>query len=61
MDDTTLMFLDYWFFPHTQQELAALVLAIRREPDPDLRNLLEVIFSSIIVTQVWWSFPSNGT
>ena len=51
MDYTTLMFLDYWFFPHTQQELAALVLAIRREPDLDLRNLLEVIFSSIIVTK----------
>ena len=51
MDDATLTFLDYWFFPHTQQELAALVLAIRHEPDPDVRNLLEVIFSSIIVTK----------
>lgn len=51
MDTGTLEFLDYWFFDHTQQELAALVLAIRPEPDPDLRNLLEVIFSSIIVTK----------
>lgn len=51
MDDATLKFLDYWFFEETQQELAALVLAIRAEPDPDLRNLLEVVFSSTIVTK----------
>ncbi len=51
MDDATLKFLDYWFFEETQRELAALVLAIRAEPDPDLRNLLEVIFSSTIVTK----------
>ena len=51
MGDATREFLDYWFFPETQQELAALVLAIRGEYDPDLRNLLEVIFSSTIVTK----------
>ena len=51
MDGATQRFLDYWFFPETQRELAALVLAIRAEPDPDLRNLLEVIFSSTIVTK----------
>ena len=51
MDAATQEFLDYWFFEETQQELAALVLAIRAEPDPDLRNLLEVIFSSTIVTK----------
>ena len=51
MDDATRKFLDYWFFEETQQELAALVLAIREESDPDLRNLLEVIFSSTIVTK----------
>ena len=51
MDDATREFLDYWFFTETQQELAALVLAIRGESDPDLRNLLEVIFSSTIVTK----------
>lgn len=51
MDDATQKFLDYWFFPETQRELAALVLAIRDEPDPDLRNLLEVVFSSTIVTK----------
>ena len=51
MDDATQEFLDYWFFPETQQELAALLLAIRAEPDPGLRNLLEVVFSSTIVTK----------
>lgn len=51
MDDATRKFLDYWFFPETQQELAALTLAIRAEPEPRLRNLLEVVFSSIIVTK----------
>ena len=51
MDDATREFLDYWFFTETQQELAALVLAIRGESNPDLRNLLEVIFSSTIVTK----------
>ena len=51
MDDATRKFLDYWFLPETQQELAALVLAIRAEPDDNLRNLLEVVFSSTIVTK----------
>ncbi len=51
MDDATRKFLDYWFFTETQQELAALILAIRGESNPDLRNLLEVIFSSTIVTK----------
>ena len=51
MDDATRKFLDYWFFPDTQRELAALTLAVRTEPEPELRNLLEVIFSSTIVTK----------
>ena len=51
MDDGTREFLDYWFFPETQRELAALILAIRAEPDTRLRNLLEVVFSSTIVTK----------
>ena len=51
MDDPTRKFLDYWFFPETQRELAALILAIRAEPEPNLRNLLEVVFSSTIVTK----------
>ena len=51
MDPPTREFLDYWFFPETQRELACLMLAIREEPGDDLRNLLEVIFSSTIVTK----------
>ena len=51
MDHATREFLNYWFFEETQQELAALVLAIAGESDPGLRNLLEVIFSSTIVTK----------
>ena len=51
MDDATRKFLDYWFLPDTQRELASLILAIRAEPDVNLRNLLEVIFSSTIVTK----------
>ena len=51
MDPPTREFLDYWFFPETQRELACLTLAIREETDADLRNLLEVIFSSTIVTK----------
>ena len=51
MDEATRQFVDYWFLPETQAELAALTLAIRAERDAGLRNLLEVVFSSIIVTK----------
>jgi DNA modification methylase len=51
MDSQTRQFLDYWFLTETQEELAALVLSIRAEPDHDLRNLFEVVFSSTIVTK----------
>ena len=51
MDEATRQFVDYWFLPETQAELAALILAIRAEADAGLRNLLEVVFSSIIVTK----------
>ena len=51
MDAATLRFIDYWFLPETQKELAALALAVRSEPDDSLRNLLQVILSSTIVTK----------
>jgi len=47
----TRVFIDYWFTPQVQKEVAALVLAIREEKDPRLRLLLEVLLSSIIVTK----------
>ena len=51
LDDATNAFLDYWFLPETQSELSALALEIRKEIDPVLRNLLEVLFSATIVTK----------
>ncbi len=51
IDARTLQFIDYWFQPQTQRELAALAQAIRNEQDSRLKTLLEVIFSSIIVTK----------
>ena len=51
LDDATAAFLDYWFLPEIQAELAALALDIREETDPALRNLLEVLFSATIVTK----------
>ena len=51
LTEATIGFLDYWFFPETQEELAALALTIREERDSALRNLLEVLFSATIVTK----------
>ena len=44
-------FIDYWFLPQTQRELMALILAIEQESDPAIREFLEVVLSSIIVTK----------
>lgn len=51
LDDATTAFLDYWFLPEAQVELAALALEIREEAGSVLRNLLEVLFSATIVTK----------
>lgn len=51
LDDSTKAFLDYWFLPSTQEELASLIAAIREEPDVAIRQLLLVAFSSTIVTK----------
>jgi DNA modification methylase len=50
-DERTRDFIDYWFFPTTQRELMALVLAIRDVADPSVRRFLELTFSSVIVTK----------
>lgn len=50
-DPATRDFVQYWFLARTQQELAALVQAIRGEEEPDVRRFLLVILSSIIVTK----------
>lgn len=50
-DPATRDFLDYWFSRETQHELLALLMGIEDEPDTDLREVLEVVFSSIIITK----------
>jgi DNA modification methylase len=50
-DSKTKAFIDYWFLPMTQRELAALVLSIQEVQDQAARRFLELTFSSIIVTK----------
>ncbi len=50
-DPATRDFLDYWFMPETQHELLALLLNVEDEPDTEVREVLEVVFSSIIITK----------
>jgi DNA modification methylase len=50
-DNETKAFIDYWFDPSVQIELAALILAICEEQEEYLREFLQLIFSSIIVTK----------
>ena len=51
MDDATREFINYWFKLETQKELAALVLSVNEELDPKVKDLFEVLISSIIVTK----------
>jgi DNA modification methylase len=51
-DVRTRQFMDYWFYPQTARELMALILAIEGlKVDTPVREFLEVVFSSIIVTK----------
>lgn len=51
-DAKTRQFIDYWFFPGTTKELMALLLAMEDYPQGSAaRELLEVVFSGIIVTK----------
>src|SRR5262249_5756432 len=50
-DSRTKAFIDYWFSPNTQRELAALVLAMQTVDVSLVRRFLELTFSSIIVTK----------
>jgi DNA modification methylase len=50
-DSRTKEFIDYWFYPNTQRELAALVLAMQTVEVSLVRRFLELTFSSIIVTK----------
>ena len=50
-DEKTREFLDYWFRPTTQDELTSLLMPIQRQAAGKIRESLEVVFSSIIVTK----------
>jgi DNA modification methylase len=50
-DSRTKAFIDYWFYPNTQRELAALVLAMQTVEVSLVRRFLELTFSSMIVTK----------
>lgn len=50
-DGRTKAFIDYWFFPSTQRELLALVLAIGEIADLRARHFLELTFSSVVITK----------
>ncbi len=50
-DSRTKAFIDYWFNPNTQRELAALILSMQTVDVSLVRRFLELTFSSIIVTK----------
>jgi len=50
-DTKTKEFIDYWFLPHTQHELMALIMAIENVKDEAIKDFLELTFSSIIITK----------
>jgi DNA modification methylase len=51
-DVKTRQFIDYWFYPETARELMALLFAIEEHKEgTPVREFLEVMFSSIIVTK----------
>jgi len=51
LDVRTREFIDYWFLPRTQTELASLILSIQRITSEDIRNFIELVFSSVIITK----------
>ncbi len=50
-DDSTRQFLDYWFAHETQIELLALITEIEQVPHREIRTLLKLVFSAIIITK----------
>ncbi len=50
-DGMTRKFIDFWFMRTTQLELSALILAVNDEPNEDVRELLQLVFSSVIITK----------
>ena len=50
-DKQTREFIDYWFNPVTQRELASLIIAIQESGNNPITRFLELVFSSIIITK----------
>ena len=50
-DDSSKAFVDYWFPPETQLELAALLGEIRKIRTPKVRRFFEMAFSSTIIAK----------
>jgi DNA modification methylase len=50
-DEPTRKFLEYWFLPDTRLALLALAGQLDQVSDPALHGMLEVLFSSIIITK----------
>lgn len=50
-DERTKAFVNYWFLPTTQRDLMALRVAIESVPEVAVRRLLELTFSSTIITK----------
>jgi len=50
-DNNTRKFVDYWFLPQTQMELAALIREIEQVTPQAVRQFLELVFSAIIITK----------
>ncbi|MCL4318690.1 MAG: hypothetical protein M1596_02165 [Firmicutes bacterium] len=51
VEEKDRQFVDYWFLPSTVLELEALMEGIEAVDEPDYRQFLLVVFSSIIVTK----------
>ena len=50
-DNETKKFIDYWFTRQTQLELLALVTEIEKIPEKKVRQFLQLVFSSSIITK----------
>jgi len=51
LDDKAQAFIDYWFPPEAQVELAALTEGIAQVEDSDVRAFLKLAFSAVIITK----------
>jgi len=50
-DSASREFIDYWFLPETQKQIASLIIAINELVDIRLREFLLLVLSSVIITK----------